>query len=258
MRKRFGWLAAAGLLLVGAGSVRADLLPIVNAGFEADFAAPGTFPVGPVTGWDLLDPNGIVDFTSDAVGVLNPTEGTFFPGGAPEGNNVALIFLGGDIGGGTVSLRQILTSVLEPNTRYTLSVAVGNIASGTGSPPFDVFGFFDLDGFPGYAVQLLAGGVVIAEDNNGLFGSIPEGEFAESSSVVNIGAAHPQLGQPLEIRLTNLNVAETPENPGIEVDFDNVRLDATSLRGVSAPEPSSLALLALMGGLAGMRGRKKR
>lgn len=256
MRRTMGWIAAAGVLLVSGGTARADLLPIANAGFEADFAAPGTFPVGPVTSWDLLDPNSIVDFSSDAIGVVNPTGSTFFPAGAPEGNNAALIFLSGDIGGGTVSLRQILSSTLQANTRYTLSAMVGNIASGTGSPPFDQFGFFDLDGFPGYSVQLLAGGVVIAEDNNSLFGSIPEGEFAESISSANIGAAHPQLGQALEIRLINLNIAETQENPGIEVDFDNIRLDATALR--AAPEPSSLALLALVGSMIGIRSRRKK
>ena len=45
---------------------------------------------------------------------------------------------------------------------------------------FDVF--FDLSGFPGYAVQLLAGGVVVAEDHNTLAGSIPEGEFRRDRS----------------------------------------------------------------------------
>ncbi|MEK6236955.1 MAG: PEP-CTERM sorting domain-containing protein, partial [Planctomycetales bacterium] len=51
------------------------------------------------------------------------------------------------------------------------------------------------------------------------------------------GDSHPQLGQALEIRLFNLNQMDLPD-PGIEVDFDDVRLDATPI-----PEPSSWLLL---------------
>ena len=41
------------------------------------------------------------------------------------------------------------------------------------------------------------------------------------------GATHPQLGQPLAIRLVNLNIVD-PLFPGsdLEVDFDDVRLSA--------------------------------
>ena len=57
----------------------------------------------------------------------------------------------------------------------------------------------------------------------------------------------------MEVRLTNLNIAETLEDPGIEVDFDDVRLDA-----VFIPEPTtfSLATLALLALLA--NGRRRR
>jgi hypothetical protein len=34
------------------------------------------------------------------------------------------------------------------------------------------------------------------------------------------------LGAALEIRLINLNTAQAPEHPGIEVDFDDLQLDA--------------------------------
>ncbi len=108
--------------------------------------------------------------------------------------------------------------------RYTLRVQVGNIASGFGAPPFDQF--YDLDGFPGYRVQLLAGGVLLAEDDNTLFGLIPEGEFRLSTVTAEVGPDHPALGQAIEIRLLSRNEAQSAEDPGIEVDFDDVRLDA--------------------------------
>lgn len=221
-------VAAAGLFAVG--SALGELLPIVNPGFEANFAAPNTFPVLLPTGWTRYDPQNIIDWSADALGVLNPTGSTFFPAGAPEGNNAALVYISGDIGTGPVGLSQALPAVLSVDTRYTLTVEVGNIASGTGPPQF---GFFDLDGFPGYAVQLLAGGVVVAEDHNSLFGQIPEGQFRTSVVALDVDAANPRLGQQLQVRLLNLNVAETAENPGIEVDFDHVRLDASALCSLS-------------------------
>lgn len=239
----------AALLLATTG--HAQLLTVANPGFEADFAAPGTFPIFNPTGWTVIDNNHILDGNLDAVGVLNPTNTTFFPGGAPEGSNVALIYLSGDIGGGSVSLSQTLTSTLQANTAYTLSVDVGNIASGFGAPPFNQF--FDLDGFPGYSVQLLAGGEVLAEDHNTLSGSIAEGTFATSTVTFNTGADHARLGQALEIRLTNLNIRDTLENPGIEVDFDNVRLQAAVVPG---PDALTVAMLGFSG--IGMLTRRRR
>ncbi len=223
---------AAAVILAMAASPNgvADLrggeeLPIANPGFEADPVATNCFQGFIPTGWELFDPNGIYDGAVDAVGGLNTQPGgPHFIDGAPEGEHVALVFLDGDIGGGPMGLTQALDDVLEPDTIYTLSAQVGNIASGQGPPPCDVFGFFDLDGFPGYQVQLLAGGVVIAQDDNTLAGALGEGEFGLSTTTVAIDDAHPQLGGPLEVRLINLNMIDSPEDPGIEVDFDDVQL----------------------------------
>lgn len=199
-------------------------IPIVNSSFEANPVAPNCFQGFLPTGWSLYDPNGIFDGASDAVGGLNTQPGgPYFLFGAPDGEHVALVFLQGNIAGGPMGLSQTLADVLEADT-YKLTVQVGNIASGQGPPPCDVFGFFDLDGFPGYRVQLLAGGVVIAEDSNSLAGTIPEGEFVASHVQVTIPAGHPQLGLPLGIRLINLNMIDSPAHPGIEVDFDDVWL----------------------------------
>lgn len=234
----------------GIGAANAALVSIENPSFEADFAGPGTFPVLIPQGWSLVDPNGIVEQSADAVGVVNPTGTTFFQSGVPDGNNAALIYLEGDRGGGEVSLEQTLSVTLQPNTRYRLMVGVGNIASGFGAPPFTQF--FDLDGFPGYRIQLRAGNSVIAEDNNSLAGSLAEGTFGTSEIEVTIGATHGNLGEALSIRLTNLNQLGTVDEPGIEVDFDHVRLDAAAV-----PEPKGVvawAGLTLLGWIAARRG----
>ncbi len=201
-------------------------IPIANPGFEEDVVSPGCFQALPsISGWITYDPELLLDGGSNAIGGINiPPGSVFFPAGAPEGEHAALIFLETVAGLGPVGLRQELGVTLEPNTTYTLTVQVGDIASGTGPPPCDVFGEFDLDGFPGYQVQLLAGDLVIGQDDNTLAGVIDDGEFGLSTTRVCIGANHPQLGTTLEIRLINLNLAETPEDPGIEVDFDDVQL----------------------------------
>ncbi len=207
----------------------ADPVPITNHSFEANFAANGTFPVFVPTGWTVVDPGSIINFSTNAVGCLNPTDSQcFVPAQAPDGRNAALIFLQ-SAGTTPVALTQVLTTVLQPSTRYRLTVEIGNIDSCAGLPPFDVFGFFELEGFPGYSVELRAGGQVIAADLNTLGPLIPDGAFMTSTFEFTTGLGHPRLGQPLEVRLTNLNQIDTPQNPGIEVDFDNVRLDATPI-----------------------------
>jgi hypothetical protein len=198
-------------------------IPIDNAGFEDNPVAMGCFAVFQPNDWQLFDPNGIQG-GNDVVGGIHPLGGPYFPAGAPEGDHASIVFLQGDIGGGPMGLTQTLDAVLVANETYTLSAQVGNIASGQGPPPCDVFGFFDLDGFPGYQVQLLSGGVVVAQDDNTLAGAIPEGEFRRSIFEMTIPPDHPQLGETLEVRLINLNQIDTPEDPGIEVDFDDVRL----------------------------------
>lgn len=202
-------------------TVFAGPILVNNHGFEADFAADNTFPVFTPSDWEIYDPFGLHG-GGDLVGVLNPTNSTFFPGGAPEGSNVALVWLDGQIGAGEYGLYQTLSDTLEPGV-YTLRVWVGNIASGIGAPPFDQYGFYVLDGFPGYRVELVAGNTVIAVDDNQLTPTLGEGEFDETTLQVVIPSDDPLLGQPLEIRLINSNL-QTPQDRGIEVDFDDIRL----------------------------------
>lgn len=221
-------------------------IPINNAGFEADLVAPGCFAVFNVTDWIVFDPNNIQG-GGDVVGGLYPEGGPYFPA-APEGDHVAIVFLADQVGQGHMGLTQVLGATLQPHTRYTLTVQVGDIASGTGPPPCDVFGFFNLDGFPGYQVQLLVGGVVLAQDDNTLAMTLDDGEFDLSTVEFTTGAPPLPPGQ-LEVRLINLNLPGTAMEPGIEVDFDDVQLTAECLAladidGDCAPEFADFALFA--------------
>lgn len=200
---------------------------IANAGFETNGQPPATLTVSHPTGWSAY---GSINNTSDVIGTLNPDGSGHFDG-VPEGSNVGLVFLGGP----TVAeagMQQTLAATLAANRRYTVLAWIGNIDEGTAN-----FGYFNLLGFPGYRVDLLAGGTVIASDNDSLNGSIPEAEFRETTFVADIGASHPQLGQALSIRLVNLNVSGPPAAPGIEVNFDDIRL-----REAAKNESASVAL----------------
>jgi len=212
-------------------AAHAELITVQNAGFETLSLANNTFNVsspGPA-GWSAY---GTINHNNRSIGVVNPTGSTLYPGGAPEGRNVGVVFLMDNPGnqsqfaGIESGLVQTLSATLQTNTRYTLTVEVGNMA--TDPSPQHAFAF---TGFPGYRVDLLAGGQVIASDNNSLLPS--EGTFLTSQFSLSIGASHVLAGQALGIRLVNLNAA-----PGIEVNFDNIRLDATAI-----PEPATFASL---------------
>lgn len=241
--RRLSRFWAAGLIGLAGGHLSlAQTIPIVNAGFEADSITDGAFVVLQPQAWATYDPSGIINNVQNAVGVIRPNiGGEYFPTGAPEGVNAALVFLGGNEMG-EAGLQQTLSATLQANTRYRCSVQIGNIASGT-SLPGSSGGpgiFFDLDGFPGYRIDVLAGGSVVAAENNSMGATIPEGAWRPTRFYFDVTNSHPQLGQPLGIRLVNLKQPGTPEIPNIEVDFDAVTLSAGAIP-VSAQLAISLA-----------------
>lgn len=187
---------AAVLLLVaiqpGTAEASTVSVPVTNADFEADqLPFPGA-DQPTITGWDTSPGGGD--------GIFRPTAGDY-PGGIPSGENVAYVNLPGN------RVAQVLTTVLEANTRYVLEVEVG---------------WNENDPFAGYVVQLRAGGVVLAQDASSQ--TPAQGSFVTSTVVFTAGLGHPQLGQPLEIRLLA---------PGVQANFDDVRLTATAV-GVCA------------------------
>lgn len=220
-------------------AAQAQPLAIANAGFEDQATPPGAFLVGVPSGWQAYDPAGILDGNRNALGRIRPLPGIeYFPAGTPEGEQAALVFLSG-ANAAPAGLQQTLAATLQPATRYTLQVDVGNIASGTSLPGSADGGgvFYNLAGFPGYRLELLAGGQLLAADHASLAGQIAEGSFRTATLLFDSGSAPALLGQALGIRLINLAQPGSAERPNIEVDFDNVRLVASAV-----PEPSQAAL----------------
>jgi hypothetical protein len=241
-------LSLLGCLMMVALSANGASLSVANQGFEDLYlgsdlpdeyggVVPATaFPSGPApAGWTPYGASGHADAF---LGVLNPGSVFFLPGQF-EGNNVALAYFGNYLGGAEFGIEQTLGDTLQLNTTYTLQVDIGNIASGTSTvAPYLNQGLFNLAGFPGYRVELLAGTTLIAMDNDSL--NPAEGEFQTSTIQATIGSSHTAQGQDLTIRLISLNLLDVndPAVTGIEVDFDDVRLDA-----VAVPLPPAFALL---------------
>ena len=229
-----------------------DLLNIENASFEDTTGQSvfNEFTFGTPAGWANYDPNNVIGLPGVFIGTLIPNGVDFFNDTAPDGSRVGILFNSQQQGAGEYGFEQTLVDTLQANTRYTLSVEVGNIASGFATDGT----FYNLDEFPGYRVDLLAGGVVVASDDDSL--TIAEAEFETSVLEFTVGDSHALLGQQLGIRLVNLN--EIPDgftqgtSPDLEVDFDLVTLDATSI-----PEPrlGLLCCLAIAG--LGFRNRSK-
>ncbi len=168
-------------------------VPVENAGFESPELGIGGFET-PVPGWNEVG-------APLSIGVLHPAEGEF-DAGTPEGDNVAFIN-GQDDGDGISQVLAGAGSTLTSGAQYTLAVEVGN------SNSFD---------FEGYRVQLLAGGVVLAEDDNSL--NPANGAFKTSTVVYAYDPDEHEslIGESLEIRL--LSKAEASG----EINFDDVRL----------------------------------
>jgi len=231
-------------------SARAEALVVVNPGFEdiSGESVVNEFTFGPLNGWDLYDPGAITGGGAGGVyflGTLTPFEsdpigqpGVFvnFPDGAPEGQRLGIAFnFFGSGGGGEWGFEQVLVDTLQPNTAYTLQVDVGDIASGTAMSGQN----FVLDGFPGYRVEMRAGGELVAADDNTLAATLADGEFMTSTVAFTTGSEPlPQSGV-LSIRLVSLNTVD-PDFPAsdLEVDFDNVRLDASA---AAVPVPALAA-----------------
>lgn len=216
LRRAFRLVSVLVVGVLSSGTLAGQSLTIVNPGFEAPAIPTGTFETTfAPPGWTEF---GNINFGQRTIGVLDPLTTPYYPS-APEGENVGVIFLLDDFAVQTffanqeAGMFQVLGDVLETSTVYTLSLEIGNIGV---EPPPQTFLF---TGFPGYRVELRAGGQVLASDENGLLPA--EGAFETLTLQVAVGDSHPQAGQPLEIRLVNLNAAV-----GIEVNFDDIRLTA--------------------------------
>jgi len=197
------------LLLAVTGIASADQITITidNPSFEDPVLAEDDYTWGgdvPVPGWTLV--GGATDI--EGSGVWNVTSADFDPVLAPEGENVLYTeYLPEGIAKGVA---QVLTETFAANTDYTLTVEVGNS-----------YYYY----FSGYSVQLLAGGVVIAEDNDTLWPVYYKWDTSTVEYTYNPADAA-LVGQPLEIRLLTLELDKDnpPAGEVVGVEFDNVTL----------------------------------
>jgi PEP-CTERM motif len=196
-------------------TVHAASLLITNPSFETDVITnPGDSSPANITGW--TDLGGDPGYGRTAIGQ--------FPSGAPDGVNYAYTNTAAD------TLSQTLTSSLEADTTYTLTVATGWRADlpGAGYP-----------NYPGYKIELWAGGNLLATDSAIVNGGTGVGPTIGTWKDVTATYTSPSTvtpGQFLEVRL--LAGATVNGTSAIQTNYDNVRL-------VSVPEPSSTLLLGL-------------
>jgi autotransporter-associated beta strand protein len=187
-------------LLISGSAFAVTPITITNPGFELPAVAEEnpTYSDIPV-GWSAYNGASL----GSTVYAYNPSIDDF-DSEAPEGDNVAgvLTLLAGGVEKG---LSQTLSTTFKEGDVYQLTVKVGYT------------NYYEVD--PGYKVQLLAGGTVIAEDNNSLNPAF--GEFATSTlNYVYDPADSGLVNQALQIRLINKGLDDF-EN---EVAFDDVQL----------------------------------
>ncbi|MCH7228138.1 hypothetical protein [Haloferula sp. A504] len=170
--------------------------PVIDDGEIANLGLP----------WDVYNPDMVV--TAD-VRTWNPTT-TDYPSLAPGGGeNVGYAYCSyiTTPPDKAFGLSQTLGASFAANTSYEVAFMVGRPN-----------GF----GWPGYRVELLAGGTVIAVDDNTQ--SPTSGTFVGSTVFYTYDPGDAGLvGQPLAVRL--LSRGEDPESAGpgeFEVDFDRV------------------------------------
>lgn len=183
------FLPVAGAAFVALGtvempSVHAESIAISNPSFEEPSLPDGSFTIENITGWEVIN--------TGNPGVFNPSSTSF--GSVVDGvqtlySNSATVF-------------QTLPTTLAPNTTYTLGVSIGRR--------------LDFTDFPGFTIELRAGGTILASANQTIIPVPAPGEFVRLNLSYTSPSSIP-AGQQLEIRL---------KSDGPQTNFDLVTLDA--------------------------------
>lgn len=192
----------------------AQNIAIQNSGFETA-TLPTNLGTGPFcnlipgsviypTGGSVANWTAATTTANAAVGAVAPTlGGTNWTSKWWVGNDIGYIV----VSQGTASLSQTLSTTLQNNTTYTLSMLVGRP---TDSPGFN------------YALQLWAGSTLLSAASN--LSGLAINSSGTESLTYSSGANNPQAGQPLQVVVTS----------NVEVFFDNLTLTAATGTTVAA------------------------
>ena len=200
-----------------------DWLRIENTGFVNNVGVIVPIVSPAPFGWDLVRPDGPVNYSpSNSAVILDTSIGDFYlPGEA--GTQVGGIFLTNSPDQLRVGLRQRVGHRIQPGRTYELSVDVGD-------PMTDFVNFdsvYNLGGFPGYDIELHAGGELLATTASDTLGG-PEGTMSTITLTYDSNNAPPAaVGERLEIYLLNRNNTAGVTGLHGEVNFDNVTLSHT-------------------------------
>ena len=218
----------SGLLWLAAGTAptHAGLIPVANYSFESPTLSDGVFTNNSVPSW-ALDISNTANFGS--AGVDNPLNlqypgTTGSPGTLPgTGDGVQLAYINAS---GNSIYQDV--GLLQPLTIYTLTIAAGTRTDfGAGSSG---------------SISLVNG----TSDTGTVLSSLaitpPALTFTDFTTTFTTGA-----GVVGDLTI----VLKTTSSGNSEVNFDNVRLDATA-----APEPTSAALLLGSGAMLLLRRRR--
>ncbi|MDX1971558.1 MAG: hypothetical protein SFY68_03395 [Candidatus Sumerlaeia bacterium] len=233
---RFSLILSAAALAFSTLQLSAQPIAITNPGFEdvTGLTVYNEFNFGIPAGWLLYDPSSVSTDSGTYIGTLRDPQVAFFSESAPDGSRVLILFNANQQGAGAYGVQQTTSEVIQANRRYELTVQVGDIDSGTAIDTT----FYNLEGFPGYRLELLAdsapgivgGEDVLTSDSVSLNGILAEGFFEPATVSFTVPNGHPSIGQQLGVRLLSLNQSTglVPE-PDNEVDFDSVSLTAITI-----------------------------
>lgn len=134
------------------------------------------------------------------------------------GNHSGWAFSGADT---DVGFSQVLEETFKANTKYVLSVRIGN--------PFYNGIYNGSDMTAPFRIELLAGGVILES----ITGDSPVAGLWQQQSLTYVSSgSHEQIGEALGIRLIAVACADDNGVDDFEVDFDEVTLTAQPVTGL--------------------------
>ncbi|MEP7353831.1 MAG: PEP-CTERM sorting domain-containing protein [Acidobacteriota bacterium] len=236
-------------IFTGVQDAKAASLTILNAGFEtANLSILGQ-PNGPfnqlLAGSTIFAASGTLANWTVASSSLDAAAGGFAPNTSGlnwtsqwwGGTNIGYLQAG--TAGVTISLSQTLSDVLLNDSTYTFSALIGNRTFGN---------------LEDYHLDLFAGSTLLATTGNNV--AAANNTSGMDSLIFNSGSNNPLAGQALTVRLRSVGLGGSTFAVPTEAFFDNVGL-AVVPNSSTAPEPTTLSLIAVGLGLIGFARHRK-